>query len=210
MGSGAAFEYHDSSPSRNHHIATPLSCTAPSPQLAPPHSFQVQQAAGEPWLAAQNLTFLKRSSPASELRRNPGSSSVDIVSMPSLTSSSDGNSPRRETESKQPISEEDESGADALLMAAVAMTKFGQSPPPQQPFLDVMPAMRTPEIHSDAKNDDYTDLAEQSHSDPLNLKTSYHQRNLDSTDEERSRPSPSFKRSLEFDDVIHNNTKKRS
>lgn len=81
---------------------------------------------GEPWLAAQNLTFLKRGSPPSEKKQKLESGgSQDLVSMPSLAESSEG------TYSGEPIrgaisQEETEGGAgvSSLLLAAMAMTEF--------------------------------------------------------------------------------------
>jgi len=108
---------------------------------------------GEPWLAAQNLTFLKRGSPSSENAGTPQSDSKskhqkkrafdqanddshppEIASMPSLASSSEGTigttSPGGELSRKRPKDEEPESatkqgaGVSSLLMAAMAMTEF--------------------------------------------------------------------------------------
>jgi hypothetical protein len=104
---------------------------APHPRhpVAPPQLRHLQHLApprgNEPWLAAQNLTFLKRGSPDPkkklvEQQQHPG----EITSMPSLASSSEGTSPADSKKQQQP---EDE-GAQALLLAAMAMTEFGQSP----------------------------------------------------------------------------------
>jgi hypothetical protein len=90
--------------------------------MIPPHL----RNNGEPWLAAQNLTFLKRGSPASD-RKKKGLQPRDhgeIASMPSLVaSSSEGTSP-----GDTAIKKAEEESAHALFMAAVAMTEFGQSP----------------------------------------------------------------------------------
>lgn len=80
---------------------------------------------GEPWMAAQNLTFLKRGSPSSaEKKRNKPATtdSSKIDSMPSLASSSDGTSPGDAI--KEDESSEKEKGVNSLLMAAYAMTEF--------------------------------------------------------------------------------------
>jgi len=105
-----------------------------------------QPSATDQWGAAQSLTFLKRGSPASEQKPagHPftlGVSPVtkasplggEITSMPSLASSSDG-SPGEAARNQHFSSSTPEDASkrqdDALLLAAVAMTEFGQSPPP--------------------------------------------------------------------------------
>lgn len=83
-------------------------------------------------MAAQNLTFLKRGSPPE--KKKLLFETGDIASMPSLASS-EGTSPGGGSDHpserlKRPFLSqkrfEDDGGA--LLLAAVAMTEFGQSP----------------------------------------------------------------------------------
>ena len=108
-------------------------------------------SSGDPWIAAQSLTFLKRSSPANDktnlrpytlgvspITKSPAG--TGIVSMPSLASSSEGTSPGDGAHRSKVISTPESSiakagGDSALLMAAVAMTEFGQSPPPTSSML---------------------------------------------------------------------------
>ena len=84
--------------------------------------------AGEPWVAAQNLTFLKHGSPTSEQqqqrKRRAVGESGDIASMPSLASSSEGTSPGDAPKKHGFVTEEP--GINSLMMAAYAMTEFGQ------------------------------------------------------------------------------------
>lgn len=134
----------------------------PSTYMSMPHHLQQQQqqqqhpvmrASNDPWIAAQSLTFLKRSSPASDRRDvrlfsmgvSPIAKSTAVAenaSMPSLASSSEGTSPGEGAHhhypriASTPESSIDKAGGDsALLMAAVAMTEFGQSPPPTSSML---------------------------------------------------------------------------
>lgn len=90
----------------------------------PPRSSSGGQKNGEPWLAAQNLTFLKRGSPSSaEKKRKP--EHPEIASMPSLASSSEGTSPGVEALANDSHREErKEADVNSLLMAAYAMTEF--------------------------------------------------------------------------------------
>lgn len=83
-----------------------------------PPPIQPMRFVGEPWLAAQNLTFLKHGSPEQKRKF--------IDDMPSLASSSEGTSP-----GEKKIDPDDDEGA--LLMAAVAMTEFGMSPSGRRP-----------------------------------------------------------------------------
>lgn len=105
-----------------------------------PNPVASRRATGEPWLAAQNLTFLKRGSPPE--KKKLLFESGDIASMPSLASSSEGTSPGGEYSSERmmkrtlpPRNRADEDGG-ALLLAAVAMTEFGQSPMGKKTKLD--------------------------------------------------------------------------
>lgn len=95
------------------------------------------ESSGEPWLAAQNLTFLKRGSPPSEkkARLDPAlAASVgiggqhhhheEIVSMPSLAESSQGTEPTNNSHEEASTAE---AGDDTLLMAAMAMTEFAKT-----------------------------------------------------------------------------------
>lgn len=96
------------------------------------------RSTGEPWLAAQNLTFLKRGSPPE--KKKLLFESGDIASMPSLASS-EGTSPGGDVSSERlkraltPQKQPDDDGG-ALLLAAVAMTEFGQSPNGKKTKLD--------------------------------------------------------------------------
>jgi hypothetical protein len=97
----------------------------------------------DPWEAAQNLAFMKRSSPASHLEKRSSAtdaSNGEIVSIPSLTSSSDGTtaSPGDSLSTHRMTINEDKAGVDAMLLAAVAMTEFINSPPPSQQYLDTL------------------------------------------------------------------------
>jgi hypothetical protein len=115
----------------------------------------------DPMSAAESLTFLKHGSPSkinagstanhqsdrpytmgvSPITKSPGtlSSVPENVSMPSLASSSEGESPgdngvdNRLRVAATPESFRGESSA--LFLAAVAMTEFGQSPPPTSSML---------------------------------------------------------------------------
>lgn len=217
MGDGTAYDYRDNTPSRDMHATS--SYEAPNQQLSQheqPSQIVVpsilSQQAGEPWLAAQNLAFLKRGSPASELKRPAlfklKSSSGDIASMPSLASSSDGTSPGDGVASKYSALEEDESGADALLMAAVAMTEFGQSPPPRLQYLDSIATRSTPDsIIGTEPRSELPCSPEASH--VRHYHPDFYQRSDDSNVESR-RHSPPSKRSLDFDNVIQHQTGKRS
>jgi len=94
--------------------------------LGPVHPSPVNgnNGSGEPWLAAQNLTFLKRGSPASAEKKRK-SEQQEITSMPSLASSSEG-SPQGTGDRTSGNQDEDdaEGGVSSLLMAAYAMTEF--------------------------------------------------------------------------------------
>lgn len=99
----------------------------------PPHMIQHpppptgRGANGEPWVAAQNLTFLKHGSPSSsEKKRKKDSEPPEIASMPSLASSSNDTSPGiGDSKTKEDGERDDEEGVSSLLMAAYAMTEFG-------------------------------------------------------------------------------------
>ena len=117
-------------------------------------------SSNDPWIAAQSLTFLKRGSPGSggastaeqtsrsyamgisPITKSPGMMEPvqENVSMPSLSSSSEGTSPGdcavfnhnlKALSTPESIKEEN----NALFLAAVAMTEFGQSPPPTSSML---------------------------------------------------------------------------
>jgi hypothetical protein len=72
----------------------------------PPTVFPPVRSTAEPWLAAQNLTFLKRGSPSP--------AKTDIPSL--AAASSDGTSPDEKSSPKG-------AGVNSLLMAAMAMTE---------------------------------------------------------------------------------------
>lgn len=112
-------------PSGSHHSSYPSHPTTilPAPQQhgVTSSSAGSHVATGEPWVAAQNLTFMKHGSPDKKKQ-----SKAHEGDMPSLASSSEGTSPGEAVRLRD---KEDEEGAKALLMAAVAMTEFGQSSP---------------------------------------------------------------------------------
>lgn len=89
---------------------------------------QSTNQSGEPWLAAQNLAFLKRSSPDHKPRRRSGDPPGELASMPSLASSSEGSPGEAAAKASRNRPKAEEEGAQALLMAAMAMTEFGHSP----------------------------------------------------------------------------------
>ena len=108
----------------------------------PPQPYIMAQPPSEHWGAAQSLAFLKRGSPASDSKSSRpftlGVSPVTKASpqsgdLPSLASSSEGTSPddvaRKQMASSTP-EDANKRQDDALLLAAVAMTEFVQSPPP--------------------------------------------------------------------------------
>jgi hypothetical protein len=92
------------------------------------------ESSGEPWLAAQNLTFLKRGSPPSEKKARLDPTQAlsaagqhhheEIVSMPSLAESSQGTEPTSNSHEETSTAE---AGDDTLLMAAMAMTEFAKT-----------------------------------------------------------------------------------
>lgn len=112
-------------PSGSHHSSYPSHPTTilPAPQQhdLSNSSNASHGATGEPWVAAQNLTFMKHGSP--DKKKHSRAHEGD---MPSLASSSEGTSPGEAVRKRD---KEDEEGAKALLLAAVAMTEFGQSSP---------------------------------------------------------------------------------
>lgn len=100
----------------------------PPPPPPPPHHIMPRSgppapraSAPEPWLAAQNLTYLKRSSPTSSEKKRKNEqieqAIVEIQSMPSLASSSEGTSPG-----------DGDDRVNSLLLAAYAMTEFADGP----------------------------------------------------------------------------------
>ena len=133
------------------------------PPLQPHRPQQVTSAQtnwNDPLSAAESLTFLKRGSPAkinggnaathqptrpysmgvSPITKSPGTSGVlENGSIPSLTSTSEGDSPHNgglDNHSRVMSTPESYRGEDsALLIAAMAMTEFGQSPPPTSSML---------------------------------------------------------------------------
>jgi hypothetical protein len=184
----------------------------------PPRQPQVQtdisrssSASNDPWMAAQSLTFLKRGSPGnhgtgsahqsnepysmgvSPITKFPGTiePNQENVSMPSLSSSSEGTSPGDgavlTSHLKAMSTPESFKGeTNALLLAAVAMTEFGQSPPPTSSMLS-----------------------------PNTIRTYATSRNVESDSvEDNSLPvtrggdiahNPSSKRSINFDDLPDGN-----
>ena len=126
-----------------------LSMTGYHPQSSshPYAMTRAAQAPSEHWGAAQSLAFLKRGSPASESKDSTSfalgvSPVVKTLSpggnLPSLPSSSGGTSTGKRTK-KMSRKQKRASSAprdthkrqdDAILLAAVAMTEFGQSPSP--------------------------------------------------------------------------------
>lgn len=141
QGSRNAYDHDGSMP--------PMSMTGYHPHMPqpPPRPYSMaqapQQSGSDHWGAAESLTFLKSGTPPSERKASRpftlGVSPVTKASpqgggdLPSLASSSEGTSPgeaaRKKTESSTPV-DANKRQDDALLLAAVAMTEFGQSPPP--------------------------------------------------------------------------------
>ncbi|GAX21773.1 hypothetical protein FisN_31Lh062 [Fistulifera solaris] len=110
-------------PSPLNAVAVPAAAVSAAPKFS---SAPIEARSGEQYFtAAQNLTFLKRGSPP-EKKKVPVE---DVASMPSLASSSEGTSPGEERLVKRPKLPDEDGGA--LLLAAVAMTEFGQSSSPQ-------------------------------------------------------------------------------
>jgi hypothetical protein len=149
------------------------------PPRQPLHHDMAQSSSNDPWIAAQSLTFLKRGSPGmngfaashppnrpysmgvSPITKSPGSRAdggQENVSIPSLSSSSEGTSPgdgvvlnNRFKNMSTPESFKGEN--NALLLAAVAMTEFGQSPPPTSSMLSPETIRTYNTCTSDAGND---------------------------------------------------------
>ena len=176
----------------------------------------------DPLSAAESLTFLKHGSPTkstaathksnrpyamgvSPITKSPGTSAVlENGSIPSLASSSEGDSPRDAglNHHLQVMSTpESYRGEDsALLIAAMAMTEFGQSPPPTTSMLspDTIRTYRT----DNGEDDDDDERISVNPSD---------------MDDDKLTPLPSnaSKRSINFDDLVPDsnsvkNSKKKS
>jgi hypothetical protein len=132
----------------------------PQQPLRPQQATPAQNNWNDPLSAAESLTFLKRGSPAkinggsaathqpnrpysmgvSPITKSPGAGGVlENGSIPSLTSSSEGDSPQNgglNNHLRVMSTPESYRGEDsALLIAAMAMTEFGQSPPPTSSML---------------------------------------------------------------------------
>ena len=138
-------------PSASQHTSIPYQLPQhPRSYMSMQHP-SIRGTGADPWVAAQSLTFLKRGSPASDkksampyaglgvspITKSPAG--TEIAAMPSLASSSEGTSPGDAVQKvmmSTPESSIDKAGGDnALLMAAVAMTEFGLSPPPLSSML---------------------------------------------------------------------------
>lgn len=157
------------------------------------------QHSGEPWVAARNLTFLKRGSPASE-HKNPLHTSVEpyyagVASMPSLASLSDGTSPSDGGPSK--VVDEDDNAASDLFMAAIAMTEFGNSPPLKKDYHDMKMNLRN--VDGSARNRIGTTFLLQ---DENRLDEDDNQHLSEHNAFEKDKISSSFKRSSEINDSI--------
>jgi len=125
----------------------------PTPQQTQPRTVHARGGSngGEPWLAAQNLTFLKRGSPSSEdgssakkskpakvpSRPLAATEQHEIASMPSLASCStselspvsdhhkyNGNVRKANNKQVKSVVDDTGGGVSSLLMAAYAMTEF--------------------------------------------------------------------------------------
>jgi hypothetical protein len=125
---------------------------------------QPLQQSGEPWVAAQSLTFLKRGSPASEQKKVLQNAAdpyfTEVASMPSLASMSDGTSPSDGGLPKNP-SEDDNEKSD-LFMAAIAMTEFGNSPPPKRNYRHMTMSAQKLDDQENYQHDDHNGAYEKS------------------------------------------------
>lgn len=174
------------------------------------------RAAGDPWIAAQSLTFLKRSSPANDLKNMsvpPGPYSMgvspitkspagaELALMPSLASSSEGTSPGDVAQHHQkgtvstPESSIDKAGDDtALLMAAVAMTEFGQSPPPTSQMLSPETLCtfaynsETSAGYSNGRSDPFTDVQNETDANASKRTINFDEAASEPTGTKRPRP----------------------
>jgi hypothetical protein len=153
-----------------HHHAHARAGVPPPPHQPLVHSRSSRAPTSEPWLAAQNLTFLKRGSPSSSektAKRGSGgntgnqqpavvasrtasmdSNGLEVGSMPSLASAlSRETSPAEHHHAKRdaaspPSAAKSDAGVSSLLMAAYAMTEFSGTPPDEESGL-VKPKKKT-------------------------------------------------------------------
>jgi hypothetical protein len=121
--------------------------TAKDPSTGPVHT-----NSNDPWEAAHNLAFMKRSSPANVNTRDTINevSNGELLSIPSLASSSEGTaiSPGDGVAKKnQSKLDEEKEVVDEMLLAAVAMTEFINSPPPSQQYLASLEKTARSRVH---------------------------------------------------------------
>jgi hypothetical protein len=152
-----------------------------------PSTRQDHATNSDPWEAAHNLAFMKRSSPASDVYKRVtvnDASNGEILSIPSLASSSDGTtaSPGHGGNRKCLTNNEDKAGVDEMLLAAVAMTEFINSPPPSKQYLQTLRKSANTQIIAREEN--------------YETSVSEYERNDQQTDR---RLSPQVKRHLDFE-----------
>jgi hypothetical protein len=188
--------------------------------------------AHDPWIAAQSLTFLKRSSPAGEHKRlgnfsmgvspiskSRGGGASELSTVPSLASSSDGtrtedasgSDPQHHPYESTPESSMGNRGNEedsALFLAAVAMTEFGQSPLPSTSMLSVSDRVRR-YLKDDDEVDDEQDDEEEKAVSSIKEASSEKSKRLrpSKTNGRASKASP--KRNINFDDVMSTPRRKR-
>jgi hypothetical protein len=213
-------QQHNASPMRQYGMIN--SGRPPRQPHIPQPSAPVLHNWNDPLSAAQSLTFLKRGSPSkpsetdnanqpnrmysmnmSPITKSPGTSGVvENASVPSLASSSEGDSPgvaglgNHLTAMSTPESFRGES--NALLLAAVAMTEFGQSPPPSSSMLSP-DTIRTYNEDYEEENDDEDDDDAKIPATPGDIVDV----NSTLTTPQQRRTS---KRSINFDDMQNGNT----
>ena len=190
-------------------------------------SVSAQNNWNDPLSAAESLTFLKRGSPAkmnginaaahqpnrpysmgvSPITKSPGRGVVlEHGSIPSLASSSAGDSPgdaNLNNALRVMSTPESYRGEDsALLIAAMAMTAFGQSPPPTSSMLSPETILT---YNTDNGDDEYDDGRERTPATP---------KEIDNDDIKTTPQQPSSsKRSINFDNLKgsgRKNAKKKS
>jgi hypothetical protein len=160
----------------------------------------------DPMSAAQSLTFLKRGSPirsctmgVSPITKSPGTSSCTKENIPSLTSSSESDSPAEGgliNPLRMMSTPESFRGENsALLLAAVAMTEFGQSPPPTSSMLspDFIRTYNTGSENDNNDDEDDENTIGQFSPTPKHID--------DTTFKSEQQQHSTSKRNLKFDDV---------
>jgi hypothetical protein len=191
----------------------------------------------DPWIAAQSLTFLKRSSPAGEHKKlgnfsmgvspisksrgGGGGGASELSTVPSVASSSDGtrtedasgSDPQHRPYESTPESTLGNKGNEedsALFLAAVAMTEFGQSPLPSTSMLSVSDRVRR-YLRDDGDEVDDDEQDDEEEKDVSFGKETSPERSKrlrsSKTNERASKVSP--KRYINFDEVMSTPRRKR-